>query len=88
MTSECEQLLAAALKRVSVDGSFSPSEIGLKIGLSKPQAESAARSLSNAGILVLGFDSSAHFSSDYRKLRKNDRKPEKSRGRRAKAARV
>jgi hypothetical protein len=31
------------------------------------QAESAARSLSDAGVLVHGFDCAAHFSPDFRK---------------------
>ena len=69
MSTESDQLVAEALKRVGLGGSFSPSELGAKIGLSKPQAEAAARALSNAGVLVLGFDNAAHFSSDYRKLR-------------------
>ena len=69
MTNEAEQLMAEALKRVQLGGSFSPTEIGAKVGLSKPQSEAAARTLSNAGILVLGFDSAAHFSPDYRKSR-------------------
>lgn len=69
MSTESDQLVAEALKRVGLGGSFSPSEVGAKIGLTKPQSEAAARSLSNAGVLVLGFDCAAHFSSDYRKLR-------------------
>ena len=69
MTTEAEQLIAEALKRVKLGGSFSPADIGAKIGLSKLQAEVAARSLSNAGILVLGFDSAAHFSPEYKKAK-------------------
>jgi hypothetical protein len=69
MSNEAEQLVAEAMKRVGLSGSFSPSEVGAKIGLTKPQAEAAARALSNAGVLVLGFDCAAHFSTDYRKLR-------------------
>jgi hypothetical protein len=69
MSNELDQLVAEAMKRVGLGGSFSPSEVGAKIGLSKPQAEAAARALSNAGVLILGFDNAAHFSSDYRKLR-------------------
>ena len=59
--------MAAALKTIKLDGSFCPVEVGAKVGLDKWQAELAARALSNAGILVLGFDSAAHFSSDFRK---------------------
>ena len=59
--------MAEALKRVTVSGSFDPAQVGKRVGLSKPQAESAARVLSNAGVLVLGFDSSAQFSVDFRK---------------------
>jgi hypothetical protein len=69
MSNESQLLVAEAVKRVGLSGGFSPSEIGAKIGLTKPQAEAAARALSNAGVLVLGFDCAAHFSSDYRKLR-------------------
>jgi hypothetical protein len=36
--------------------------------LNRAQAESAARSLSNAGVLTLGFDCSAHFTPDFRKM--------------------
>lgn len=67
MTEEANLLLAEALKRVTVSGSFDPASMGKRLGLSKPQAESAARALANAGVLVLGFDSAAEFSSDYRK---------------------
>ena len=59
--------MAAVLKTVKLTGSFSPAEVGAKVGLDKWQSENAARVLSNAGILVLGFDSAAHFSADYRK---------------------
>lgn len=67
MTDEANLLLTEALKRVTVRGSFDPAAVGKKLGLSKPQSESAARALANAGVLVLGFDSAAEFSSDYRK---------------------
>ena len=73
-------LMAEALRRVKLDGSFSPAEIGRKIGLNKPQAEMAARALSNAGVLVLGFDSAAHFSPDFKKASK----PGATKGRKAK----
>jgi hypothetical protein len=69
MTRDAEQLMAAALKAVKVTGSFCPIEVGAKAGLDRWQAEAAARALSNAGILVLGFDSAAHFSPDFRKSR-------------------
>ena len=69
MTNEATLLMAEALRVAKLDGSFSPAELGAKIGLKKPQAEAAARELSNAGVLVLGFDCSANFSPDYRKAR-------------------
>jgi hypothetical protein len=69
MTNEATQLMAEALRVAKLDGSFSPAELGAKIGLKKPQAEAAARELSNAGVLVLGFDCSANFSPDFRKIR-------------------
>jgi hypothetical protein len=69
MTTEATQLMAEVLKRVKLNAGFSPIDIGAKIGLNKPQSEAAARALSNAGIIVLGFDLSAHFSVDYRKAR-------------------
>ena len=59
--------MAEALKRVTVSGSFSPAEVGARCGLTKPQAESAARDLSNAGVLTLGFDCSAEFTPGFRK---------------------
>jgi hypothetical protein len=59
--------MAEALKRVTVRGSFVPAEVGKRLGLSKPQADMAARALANAGVLVIGFDSAAEFSADYRK---------------------
>lgn len=67
MTAEANQLLTAALKKVDLRHGFSPAEIGAKLGMSKLQADAAARSLANAGVLVLGFDQSAEFSADYRK---------------------
>jgi hypothetical protein len=71
MTNEATKLLETALKTATIDGSFSPAAVGAKVGLSKAQAESAARSLSNAGVLVLGFDCDAHFTSDYRRANKS-----------------
>jgi hypothetical protein len=67
MTKEASQLMAEALKRVTVAGDFCPAEIGAKIGLNRTQAEAAARALSNAGVLVLGFDCAAHFTPEFRK---------------------
>jgi hypothetical protein len=67
MMKEATQLMEAALKRVTVTGSFSPAEIGARVGLDKVQAESAARALSNAGVLVLGFDCAAEFTAGFRK---------------------
>jgi hypothetical protein len=67
MTKEASLLMAEALKVVKVTGSFDPEEIGSRVGLDKMQAEMAARALSNAGVLVIGFDSAAHFSPDFRK---------------------
>jgi len=67
MTDDANLLMAEALKRVTVSGSFDPVEIGRRVGLSKPQAQLAARALANAGVLVLGFDSAAAFSPDFRK---------------------
>jgi hypothetical protein len=69
MTNEAEQLLAEVTRRVKLDESFCPVEIGAAIDLPKPKAEAAARVLANAGILVLGFDSAAEFTPDYRKAR-------------------
>jgi hypothetical protein len=66
MTNEASTLLAAALKSATLSGSFSPAELGAKVGLNKFQAESAARDLSNAGVLELGFDCAANFSREYR----------------------
>ena len=70
MSTDASELMAEAIKRVDLKGSFSPEEIGAKVGLSKPRAEAAARILSNQGILVLGFDCAAHFSPDFRKSRR------------------
>jgi hypothetical protein len=67
MTTEASQLLAMALKKVDLRDGFSPVELGAKIGLTRPQAEAAARALANAGVLVLGFDFAAEFSADFRK---------------------
>lgn len=75
MNTDASELMAEALKRVSLSGSFMPAEIGAKVGLTKPRAEAAARLLSNAGVLVLGFDCAAHFSPDYRKARAKENPP-------------
>ena len=76
MTEAARQLMAAALKAVGPGGGFSPAEVGAKVGLDKTGAEAAARVLSNAGVLELGFDSAACFSSDFRKAHKStDTKP-------------
>jgi hypothetical protein len=83
MTTEASRLMAEALRIAKLDGSFSPAEVGAKIGLNKPQAEMAARALSNAGVLVLGFDCSAHFSPDFKKAQRRAAAPA-AKGRRAK----
>ena len=95
MTKEAERLMAEALKVATISGSFSPEEIGARIGMPKLQAESAARSLSNAGVLELGFDCAAHFSKDFRKSREATSaaataaaKPAKRRSAAARAKRV
>jgi hypothetical protein len=67
MTKDASQLMAEALKRVTVAGNFSPAEIGARIGLNRFQSEAAARALSNAGVLVLGFDCAAYFTPEFRK---------------------
>ena len=69
MTNEAERMMTEALRRVALSDSFSPVELGHKIGMDRPQSEAAARALSNAGVLVLGFDLAAHFSTDFRKSR-------------------
>ena len=69
MTPEADRLLEIALKKVNLADGFSPAELGAKAGLSKLQAETAARLLANAGVLVLGFDQSAEFSEDFRRLK-------------------
>ena len=71
MTKDATDLMAAALRIAKVDGSFSPADVGAKIGLSRGQSELAARALANAGVLVLGFDYAAHFSSDFRKSQRS-----------------
>jgi hypothetical protein len=86
MTAEANQLLALALKKVDLRSGFSPAELGAKVGLSKIQAEAAARLLANAGVLVLGFDQSAEFSADFRKARSPA--PEKPLKKKAKPART
>jgi hypothetical protein len=67
MTNEATQFMAKTLKSVKVNGSFSPEDIGARIGLSDEQSIAAARELSNAGVLVLGFDNAAQFSSEFKK---------------------
>lgn len=74
MTNEAQQLLDEALKKIHLSDSFSPAEIGARIGLDKPQSEAAARVLSNQGIVELGFDFAAHFSREFRKSRTQVRK--------------
>jgi len=69
MNNEAERLMTEALRRVRLSDSFCPIEIGHKIGLDRPHSEAAARALSNAGVLVLGFDMAAHFTPDFRKSR-------------------
>jgi hypothetical protein len=70
MTTDASHLMTEALKRVDLKGSFSPAEIGAKVGMTRMRAEAAARLLSNQGILVLGFDCAAEFSPDFRKSQK------------------
>jgi len=70
--------MAEALRRVKLDESFSPTEIGHRVGMNRVQCEAAARSLSDAGVLVLGFDCAASFTSDFRKARKRDTKVRKA----------
>jgi hypothetical protein len=67
MPPDATALLAAALKSATLQGSFLPQTLGAKLGLDKFQSQAAARWLANAGVLVLGFDSSAEFSLEYRK---------------------
>jgi hypothetical protein len=67
MTKDASTLLAAAIKSATLTGSFSPAEVGARVGLDKVQSELAARWLANAGVLELGFDSAAHFTAEYRK---------------------
>ena len=69
MTNEATLLLNAAVKRVGLNSSFSPTEIGRDIGLDNDRATAAARQLSSSGILELGFDCCANFSTAYQKLR-------------------
>jgi hypothetical protein len=69
MTPEADRLLALALKKVGLRDGFSPAELGARIGLSRLQAEAAARMLANAGVLVIGFDHSAEFSDDFRRAK-------------------
>ena len=67
MTTEVTTFLAAAIKTATLKGSFSPREIGRKVGLNPSQSEAVARSLANSGVLTLGFDSAAAFTPEYRK---------------------
>jgi hypothetical protein len=67
MTPEADQLLAIAMRKIQLSDGFCPVELGAKVGLSKLQAQTAARLLANAGVLVLGFDQTAEFSQDFRK---------------------
>lgn len=80
MDKQAEQLIEEALKRVKLDDSFSPAEIGQRVGMTRLQAESAARMLSDAGVLVLGFDCAAEFSADFRKSRTRVRKKSRAAG--------
>ena len=86
MTNEATLLLNAAVKVAGLHSSFSPAEIGQDIGLNKEQATAAARQLSSSGILELGFDCSASFSSAYRKLRVKDLRTVSDRPTRKKSA--
>ena len=86
MTQDATKLMEEALRAVDLGGSFDPDRIGAKVGLRKPQAEAAARELSNYGVLVLGFDCSAQFSPDFRKARAKTHGKAVSHGRSAKAA--
>ena len=67
MTNEATRLMAEALERVTVGGSFSPAEVGAGVGLDRLRAEAAARALSDAGVLDLGFDCAAAFTPAFRK---------------------
>ena len=69
MTPEADRLLEVVLKKISLQDGFSPAELGARVGLNKLQAEAAARTLANAGVLVMGFDNSAEFSDDFRRAR-------------------
>ena len=70
MTSEANKLMDEALRTVGLDGSFSTADLGARIGLNSTQAQAAARDLSNAGVLDLGFDSAAFFTPEFRKARR------------------
>jgi hypothetical protein len=67
MTPEASTFLAAALKSATLNGTFSPADVGARIGMDRHRAEAAARWLSNAGVLSLGFDQAANFTPEYRK---------------------
>jgi hypothetical protein len=69
MNKNAERMIARALKTVKLHGNFSPAAIGKRIGLSRTESELAARALSNAGVLVLGFDYDAQFSPEFRRAR-------------------
>ena len=75
MTPESSLLLAEVLKCVPLTDNFCPAKIGRRIGLTKPQAYSAARILSNEGVLSLGFDFAANFTPEYRKARSTAKSP-------------
>lgn len=89
MTIEATQFMAEAVKRVDLNGDFAPAEIGKRMGLSKLQSDAIARSLSDAGLLVIGFDNVAHFSPEYCKMAEEAEakkpKPARSTPRRARA---
>ena len=70
MTPEADRLLGVALRKVDLADGFSPAALGAKAGLTKLQAEAAARALANAGVLVLGFDGAAEFSEDFRRSKR------------------
>src|SRR5690554_518948 len=67
MTPEATQLLAEMLRVVKLDATFSPLDVGARIGLTRTQAETAARVLANSGVLDVGFDFYAQFTPEFRK---------------------
>jgi hypothetical protein len=65
-----------------LEDSFSPADIGRRIGFSKPQSEITARLLADAGVLELGFDCTASFSPEYQEMKAaSDPKPRRKRPR-------